>query len=197
MICMGNKRAPVKKWAVSLNPVYRRDRDERIKRAYELVLPLLAKAKPLTPNKETGKLQEREKERLIELYQTGVVELSEIEERLKGIRAKIRRLGEETKLLEKNEKEDAHRLQMIEQFDGFAKRMRSNLAELSFVERRQIVRLLVERVVVDTKTWEINIQHILPLNGNCRLRTGSGAALLPSGENAGELRRAASGVRPI
>jgi hypothetical protein len=70
------------------------------------------------------------------------VELSEIEERLKGIRAKIRRLGEEARLLEKNEKEDAHRLQMIEQFDGFAKRMRSNLAESSFVERSQIVRLL-------------------------------------------------------
>jgi hypothetical protein len=54
---MGNKRVPVKKWAVSLDPVYRRDRDERVKRAYELILPLLVKAKPLTPNKEIGNEQ--------------------------------------------------------------------------------------------------------------------------------------------
>jgi hypothetical protein len=54
---MRNKRAPVKKWAISLNLVYRRDRDERVKRAYELVLPLLVKAKRSIPNKEIGNEQ--------------------------------------------------------------------------------------------------------------------------------------------
>jgi hypothetical protein len=50
---MGNKREPAKKWGVSLEAVYRRDRDERVKRAYELALPLLAsKAKSSIPKKE-------------------------------------------------------------------------------------------------------------------------------------------------
>jgi site-specific DNA recombinase len=143
------------------------------------------------------KLQEREKERLLDLYQTGLVELSEIEERLKEIRARIKRLGEESRLLEENEKEDAHRLQLIERFDDFAKRMRTNLEGLSFVERRQIVRLLVERVMVDTKAWEINVHHILPLNGDFTLRTGGGNALLQAGEAAGGLWRADSGLSPV
>ncbi len=38
---MTHKRSPTKKWKLFLQSVYRSDRDERIKRAYELTLPLL------------------------------------------------------------------------------------------------------------------------------------------------------------
>jgi site-specific DNA recombinase len=110
------------------------------------------------------KQRELEKERLLDLYQTGHVGLPEIEPRLKTIRAKIKKLHDECTLVEKDAKEEHHRLQLIEQFAVFAKRMNTNLSTLGFAERRQIVRLLVEEVVVNTSTEEITVRHILPVD---------------------------------
>jgi hypothetical protein len=83
---------------------------------------------------------------------------------LKGIRTKIKKVQDECTLLEKEEKEEHHRLQVIEQFTDFTQRMKKNLSTLSFEERRQIVRLLVEEVIVNTGTDEITVRHILPLD---------------------------------
>jgi hypothetical protein len=108
------------------------------------------------------KQQEVEKERLLDLYQTGHVGLLEIEPRLKGIRAKIKKLHDECALVEKDAKEEHHRLQLIEQFAVFAQRMNTTLSTLGFAERRHLVRLLVEEVIVNTTTEEITVRHILP-----------------------------------
>jgi len=41
--------------------------------------------------------------------------------------------------------------------------MTTNLSTLGFAERKQIIRLLVEEVVVNTTTEEITVRHILPV----------------------------------
>jgi site-specific DNA recombinase len=128
--------------------------------------------------KKEIKQQEREKERLLDLYQRGVLEVAEIEERLKAIRAKVNRLTDECSLLQRAALEDGRRLQMIEQVGEFAKRVGANLANLSFAERKQIVRLLVEEVVVDTETDQITVRHILPLGTDSPLRKGGRLAFL-------------------
>jgi len=51
--------------------------------------------------------------------------------------------------------------------------MTQNLATLDFAERRQIVRLLVEEVLVNTATEEITVRHILPMDPKFPLRKGS------------------------
>ena len=109
------------------------------------------------------KQQEIEKERLLDLYQSGQIKLPEIEHRLKSIRVKIKKLQDESVLLAKEEKEQLHQLQLIKQFNDFTKRMTSNLANLSFEEKKNIVRLLVEEIVVNVKTEEVTVKHILPL----------------------------------
>jgi len=118
----------------------------------------------LTKKKREVKQRELEKERLLDLYQTGQVGLKENEFRLKSIRAKITKLHDECALVEKDAKEEHHRLQLIEQFTVFAQRMTTNLSTLGFAERKQIVRLLVEEVVVNTTTEEITVRHILPVD---------------------------------
>ncbi len=133
------------------------------------------------------KQQLQEKERLLDLYQTGKVDLSEIEARLKSLRAKIKRLEEECRLVEKEEKDEAHQLQLIEQFGDFARRIGTNLAALSFEEKKKIVRLLVEEVIVDTKEEEITVQHILPVNNDVLLSKGGRLAVLSAGANAGDV----------
>jgi site-specific DNA recombinase len=117
----------------------------------------------LAKKRRESKQQELEKERLLDLYQRGQVELVEIEPRLKTIRAKIKKLRDEYALVEREAKEAHHRLQLIEQFASFTQRMTTNLSTLGFVERKQIIRLLVEEVVVNTVTEEITVRHILPV----------------------------------
>ena len=118
----------------------------------------------LAKKKRELKQQEVEKERLLDLYQTGHVGLPEIEPRLKSIRAKIKKLHDECALVEKETKEEHHRLQLIEQFAVFAQRMNTNLSTLGFAERKHLVRLLVEEVIVNTSTEEITVRHILPVD---------------------------------
>jgi Chromosome segregation ATPases len=127
----------------------------------------------VSKKKKELRQQELEKERLLDLYQRGKVSLSEIEHRLKSIRTKMKKAQDEITLLEKEEKEELHRLQLIEQFNDFASRMISNLSGLSFEQKRQIVRLLVDQVIVDTKREEITVRHILPLQKKFSLCKGS------------------------
>jgi len=127
----------------------------------------------LLKKKREIKQQELEKTRLLDLYQTGHVELAEIEPRLKSIRSKIKKLHDECALLERDEKAEQQRLQLIEQFTDFTQRMNRNLSNLSFAERKQIVRLLVEEVLVNTSTDEIVVRHILPLDEKFPLCKGS------------------------
>jgi len=132
----------------------------------------------LTKKKCESKQLELEKERLLDLYQSGRIALAEIEPRLKSLRSKIKRVQDECLLLEKEEKEESRRLQLIEQFAEFTQRMKANLTTLSFEERKQIVRLLVEEVTVSTQKEEITVRHILPLDQKCPLRKGSNLALV-------------------
>jgi site-specific DNA recombinase len=127
----------------------------------------------LAKKKRESKQLELEKERLLDLYQSGRIALAEIEPRLKSLRSKIKKTQDECALLEKEEKEESHRLQLIEQFADFTQQMKANLTRLNFEERRQIVRLLVEKVIVNTQTDEITVRHILPLDQKFPLCKGS------------------------
>jgi hypothetical protein len=49
---MRKKRPSPQPWTIQLESVYRRERDERLARAYELVLPILTKNIPTKPEEE-------------------------------------------------------------------------------------------------------------------------------------------------
>jgi len=50
---MGKKQPPPRQWTIHLTGVYRRDRDDRIARAYELALPLIvSRPKPNHPQED-------------------------------------------------------------------------------------------------------------------------------------------------
>jgi site-specific DNA recombinase len=136
---------------------YTRRAQQKQRQSSEATALLAKKKRELTQ-------QEVEKERLLDLYQTGHVGLTEIEPRLKSLRAKLKKLHDECALVEKAAQEEHPRLQLIEQFAVFTKRMNTNFSTLSFAERRQVVRLLVEEVVVNTSTEEITVRHILPVD---------------------------------
>jgi hypothetical protein len=49
---MGKKHPTHRQWTVQLTSLYRPDRDERITRAYELVLPIIARSTRQPPEEE-------------------------------------------------------------------------------------------------------------------------------------------------
>jgi hypothetical protein len=124
------------------------------------------------------KQQDVEKQRLLDLYQAGDIALEEIKERLKSIRTRIKKIEGERALLEQEDKTQQHSLQLIEQFESFKKRITKNLATLNFAEKKEVVRLLVKDVIVDTTTEEMVINHIVPIEKSSPLCPGRDHATL-------------------
>ena len=128
----------------------------------------------LTKKQQMIKNQELEKERLLDLYQKGVVPLKEIEKRLSNIRLSIQQIEAEINMIQSDLENKQRQLQLIEQFDTFREMLTHNLSNLTFTEKRKIVKLLVREVVVDIENEDILIKHILPMpEKRLPLRSGS------------------------
>jgi site-specific DNA recombinase len=110
------------------------------------------------------KSAQQEKERMLDLYQFGRLELNELEPRLQKLRAKIQYIQQEIELFKHNQEKESRRIQVIQKFEDFCSKLTTNLEELSFMDRKKILRLLVTDVIVDTTKGEIVVNHILPLN---------------------------------
>jgi hypothetical protein len=117
--------------------------------------------------------QEIEKKRLIDLYQTGIIALEEIKPRLERIRERIKAVQQEYALLEEEKHREQKQLQLIEQFATFQNKFSSRLDALSFEEKKQVVRLLVEEVLVDSVNENLIVKHVIPLDKSFPLRSGS------------------------
>ncbi len=114
-----------------------------------------------------------EKERLLDLYQNGTLNLSEIESRLKKIRGKIKQLENEKQSLEYEQRQEGQQLQLVDQLQEFQKKVSANLKVLSFEQKKEIVRLLVKEVEVNIKASEIVVRHVVPTSKSLPLCPGS------------------------
>ena len=115
-----------------------------------------------------------ERLRLIDLFQSGLVEKKEIEAKLKSIATKLEQIAGEKKYLEQQKQEQKKLLTVIKNLDGFSESIRKNLETYSFEEKKKIVRLLVEEVQIDTISEKISVKHIIPLDPKkCQLRSGT------------------------
>jgi site-specific DNA recombinase len=119
-------------------------------------------------NKKQQEIQQQEdqKQRLLDLYQAGSMSLEGIQGRLEQIRARIQQIQEEWRFLQHEKEQQFRQLQLIEQFEAFQHKLDTNLSELTFEQKKVLVRLLVKEVIVDTTTEEIIIRHTLPLDKN-------------------------------
>jgi site-specific DNA recombinase len=116
----------------------------------------------------------KERSRLIDLFQGGIVEKEEVEVKLKSIRSKIEHIDSEISYLKSQEAESKKLLTVIHNLSEFSENLSKNLDSQTFEEKRSIIRLLVEEVEVDTINGEINVKHIIPLNSKmCQLRFGT------------------------
>ena len=106
---------------------------------------------------------ERQETRIVDAYQTGIIEMKELKERKDSLSSGI---SEAKKRLE--ELSDVRRIHLnaervLASMEEFAAGLRSGLETLSFEEKRKVMELLVERIVVKGK--EVTIEHVVPLQG--------------------------------
>ena len=132
-----------------------------------------------TKKAQEARQQEVEKQRLLDLYQVGTLSLDEIQDRLQGIRAKLKKIDEERTWLEAEANRDHQQLQLIEQLTDFTHKITKRLDQLTFADKKHTLRLLVKEVIVDTATEEMTIHHIVPLDKSSPLRPWSGEPGLP------------------
>ena len=105
----------------------------------------------------------RQVQRLVDAYQADVLTLDELRQRRGKLEERLAALQrEEQQLAAETVKED--QLQAIAgQVEAFRARIAERLAGASFKERRALVELLIDRVVVDAPTVEI--RYVIPLTG--------------------------------
>jgi site-specific DNA recombinase len=104
---------------------------------------------------------ERERARLIDAYQAGLLELDELTNRTAAITARRDQLTQETTALTRRSAELATENRLRRRLAGFAERIVASLDNLDTEGRRRLLRLVVEKVRVTG--WRVEIHLKIPL----------------------------------
>ena len=108
--------------------------------------------------------KERERTRLLDAYQAGLIELDELTRRTATLTARREQLTQEKDALTKRSAELATENRLRRGLAGFAERVAASLDELDFEGRQRLLRLVVEKVRVTGWRVEIHLKIPLPTN---------------------------------
>ena len=103
-----------------------------------------------------------ERRRLIDLYQSGLLELAEVQGRAKEIDNRRDALEQQRRALIEQRGMLAQQNRLRRRIAGFAQRVRGALDELGFEQRQKLVRLMVEEVRV--AGYHVDIRLRIPLD---------------------------------
>ncbi len=108
-------------------------------------------------------------QRLIDAYQTEIITLKELETRKSGLEQKISQLQEQIRNIKAAEKNEIDFKRIFENIEAFCNAVKQGIENASFEDRRKIIELLVEEVIVTN--GNVEIAHIIPLEkkGNLQL----------------------------
>ncbi len=115
-----------------------------------------------------------EKQRLIDLYQSGAISLAEIEPRLEDIRRRMKQFEDELNLIQRQQQDRKRFLTVVEDFKSFSNSVDVRLDRMEPEQIKAVMKLLIQEVRVNNETHEIEVDHILSgIMDNCGLRTDS------------------------
>ena len=103
-----------------------------------------------------------ERRRLVDLYQSGLLELAEVQSRAKEIDHRRDALEQQRRVLIEHRATLAQQNRLRRRVAGFAHRVRGALDDLGFEERQKLVRLMVEEVRVTG--YHVDIRLRIPLD---------------------------------
>jgi site-specific DNA recombinase len=141
---------------------------------------------------------EKNSERLVTVYQEGLVTLAQLRQRMPALQKQAQAVGSELQSLEMAAVDQAKYLQLAESLGGFRTKLRVRAETLDVAVRQQILRLVVKEVLVGTDT--ITLRHSIPIpqsgpgsNGS----PGPPSGVTGSRPNPGYLLRSGSHSAPL
>jgi site-specific DNA recombinase len=128
---------------------------------------------------------ERQNRRLLDAYLGGVLELAEFERKRKELKGRSDALLAQKRQLEATARERAELSGIADSIEKFCEQVRVGLAGATFEQKRALVELLIDRVIVTDE--EVEIRYVIPTSPEgphypfCHLRTDYQDGL-PEGE---------------
>jgi site-specific DNA recombinase len=125
---------------------------------------------------------ERQQERLLEAYLSSIISLPEFERKRQELQRKQESLETQRTQLESSVNQRLELTQITNSIEQFCAQIRPALEQATFAQRRQLVELLIDRVVVTDA--DVEIRYVIPTNPEgphvpfCHLRKDY-RALLP------------------
>jgi site-specific DNA recombinase len=110
---------------------------------------------------------QRQWQRILDAYQDGLLEKEELSERKQALDQEQAHLQSLLAHAREVSQQNQSRLQTVQNFSDFSQRMLETLENPSKEVKREVIRLLVDHIVVDDDA--IVIHHIVPITENGRL----------------------------
>jgi site-specific DNA recombinase len=109
---------------------------------------------------KTTKQLERQQERLLEAYIAGIIQLPELERKRKELTLKQEALQKQAVQLQTTATQRIALSQVTDSIEAFCAKTRPMLEQASFEQKRQLVELLIDRVVVSG--GDVEIRYVIP-----------------------------------
>jgi len=103
---------------------------------------------------------ERQQARLLEVYLAEVIGRAEFERKHQALLQTQNALRQQLRQLEAQAQKQRDTSKLAAGIEDFCRRLQPALQQLDFTQRRQLVRLLIDRVIVDNETVEI--RYVIP-----------------------------------
>ncbi len=106
---------------------------------------------------------DRQRQRFIDAYAAGAVTLEELQTRVRALETRLADLGREGQQLAASAEQQGQVAVLANQAETFRATIAHRLDQASFARRRELVELLIDRVLVDPPT--VGIRYIIPFGG--------------------------------
>ena len=105
----------------------------------------------------------REEARLIDAYQTEIINLQELKERRQKVAERRKAITDQHEQQARLRRQTAQAREVVKDLQAFCERISTRIEEATFEEKQSILQLLIERIIVGEDTLEI--RHVIPLDG--------------------------------
>jgi site-specific DNA recombinase len=117
---------------------------------------------------------EHQTERLTEAYLAGVIPLEEYKRRRHELEQRLESIAAQTRQVEASASKHVELAGIAQSMQEFCQRVSCGVVQASFEHKRQLIELLIDRVVVTNE--EVEIRYVIPTSQNsehtrfCHLR---------------------------
>lgn len=102
----------------------------------------------------------RQEQRLLEAYLAEVIDLAELERKRQDIAQKQQALDRQVRQLETQLHQQLELGTMAQSIEAFCQRVQQGLTQATFAQKRELVELLIDRVIVDDT--QVEIRYVIP-----------------------------------